>query len=228
MGRWVITSTERLEFTIVCESNVQQPHALIINPPLDVIELDSGCSASNDHLTLLPYYHNASKYIASNVFLRLVRQMNISQLLLLEPFRTKLQNLTFTKLPERLQNMASIPIDQLVHQLQTIDTEVEGGTKSYWEYLIYVILIILALVGVNVGYSKLLKPWLAKRIKRGKRTLVTTEIELVPVEAGGAVTTDRELMASTPLGSRRKEADVPQSAVRHIYPSLDVTANGQQ
>ena len=62
VGQWVVSSWEPLKFSIVCMENEGQKPLLTrqtetVNPPLDVIRLDPGCSGSSNILTLPPYYH---------------------------------------------------------------------------------------------------------------------------------------------------------------------------
>ncbi|XP_046574034.1 uncharacterized protein LOC124282108 [Haliotis rubra] len=222
-GQWVIATRERLDFTIVCESDVRRPSALTARPPLGVIRLEESCSASNDYLTLLPYYQNESRYSFEDKFLKLINRLNVTQMLLVEPLQRKTFDLKKARLPKKLRYLDKIPMDHLIEQLESMGTIEEMETGNYlWTFVMVALSVTLIIVLVTV-YSKFIKPWLAKRIRRGKHTHVASGFELVPVETEGAVTTDRERIASAPLVPGRVDGTGTTTVVRQLYPSLDVT-----
>ena len=58
-GIWIVTTQRDLLFSIVCPNYTK---VVLTKPSMAVISLDMGCSASNDHVTLTPFYH---KYICN-------------------------------------------------------------------------------------------------------------------------------------------------------------------
>jgi hypothetical protein len=56
VGTWVVVTNTPLRMTIVCES-ISGNTEIIIKPPVDLLRLKTSCSADNDCLSLLPFYH---------------------------------------------------------------------------------------------------------------------------------------------------------------------------
>ena len=58
-GTWVVVTNTPLRMTIVCES-ISGNTEIIIKPPVELLRLKTRCSASNDRLSLLPFYHQVN------------------------------------------------------------------------------------------------------------------------------------------------------------------------
>ena len=234
-GQWAIASTDVLVFTVVCKEDVRQTKTFTVNPPLGLIRLNETCSASNDHLTLLPYYHRETYHAVKDNFQNLINNANISEMLILEPLRIHFDNLTFAKVPAPLKDVDSIPMNHLVQQLQDIDTtmvNMDTGPVSHWEYFLAVIVIIIAIIVGIVMYKKFLRTWLAKLVGDRTQPDVTSDMEMVPVHTESASNTFRQQVASAPLLPDAEKAEAPRQSttapvIRHLYPGLDSSPREQ-
>ena len=68
-GIWIIAMQAELSFSIVCKNYTK---LMLPKPPISVLSLEMGCSASNDYITLMPYYHKESTYIISDIYSELL------------------------------------------------------------------------------------------------------------------------------------------------------------
>merc|ERR1712154_199398 len=60
-GLWLITTAERLSFTKTCRENPADSGIFNVEPPMAFVRLNETCSASNNHLTLQPFYRFRSQ-----------------------------------------------------------------------------------------------------------------------------------------------------------------------
>ena len=58
---------------------------MVVEPLIGVLRLDMACSASNSYLTLLPYYHQESKFEGKQMFGELLMIDNDMSMKLGEP-----------------------------------------------------------------------------------------------------------------------------------------------
>ena len=80
-GIWIIATQTKLSFSIVCKNHTK---VMLPKPPISVLSLEMGCSASNVYMTLMPYYHKESTYVISDIYSELIQLNNKSQTSLLE------------------------------------------------------------------------------------------------------------------------------------------------
>ena len=92
-----------LSFSIVCKNYTK---VILPTPPISVLSLEIGCSASNDYMTLMPYYHKESNYLISDIYSEL---NNKSQNNLWSAFTNRLPNLTKIDIPY-LKALEKIPM----------------------------------------------------------------------------------------------------------------------
>ena len=76
-GIWIIAMQAELSFSMVCKNYTK---VLLSKPPISVLSLEMGCSASNDYMTLMPYYHKESTYVISDIYSKLVQLKNKTNL----------------------------------------------------------------------------------------------------------------------------------------------------
>ena len=60
-GYWIVTTQRRLSFSVVCQTERTRVGDIRVEPPLGVVRLGMSCTASNEYMTLLPYYQEESK-----------------------------------------------------------------------------------------------------------------------------------------------------------------------
>ena len=75
-GIWIIAMQVELSFSIVCKNYTK---VMLSKPPISVLSLEMGCSASNDYMTLMSYYHKESTYVISDIHSELLQLNNKSQ-----------------------------------------------------------------------------------------------------------------------------------------------------
>ena len=90
-GLWVIGTKEKLDFAIVCHgtsggqsSKTQRLETVM--PPLSIIHLDAGCHASNNFLSLPPYYGFEEHAEISDLYDDLIKIHNTTNFRIWEPF----------------------------------------------------------------------------------------------------------------------------------------------
>ena len=75
-GIWIIATQAELSFSIVCKNYTRM---MLPKPPVSVWSLEIDCSASNDYMSLMPYYHKESTYIISDIYSELIQLNSKSQ-----------------------------------------------------------------------------------------------------------------------------------------------------
>ena len=111
---------------------------MLPKPPISVLSLELGCSASNDYMALIPYYYKESTYIISDIYSELILLNNKSQTNLWNVFISRLPNCTKIDIPEHLKTLEKIPLGHLIetlHDLQKIKKD--KGTPD-WSTLLLV------------------------------------------------------------------------------------------
>ena len=107
-GIWIIATQAELYFSIVCKNYTK---VLLSKPPISVLSLEMGCSASNDYMTLMPYCHKESTYVISDIFSELLQLNNKSQTNLWNVFTSRLPNFMKIDIPEHLKALEKILLD---------------------------------------------------------------------------------------------------------------------
>lgn len=205
-GHWVISTAERLTFSIVCEDDKNRNFIdlrenrggeVVVEPPLGIIQLRMTCSATNEHLKLLTYFQEESRYEISDSLRELLTNFRRQNVTLWDPFHKSLPQWKRIAVPARLSPISPIPMDKLISELKS-ETELENMDTSYpvWLYAVIVTpLVVVALLGImykckrNKGSVK----WFGGQRRFGG-TAVPSELPMVSVstaaddyQSGGAV-----------------------------------------
>ena len=150
-GIWIIAIQTKLSFSTVCKNYTNM---LLPKPPISGLSLEMGFSASNDYMTLMPYYHKECTYIILDIYSKLLQLNNKSQTNLWNVFTSRLPNCTKINIPEHLKAPEKIPMGHLIetiHGLQKI--EKDKGTL-HWVYFVTGVVIALLIVIVGFIYYK--------------------------------------------------------------------------
>ena len=134
-GIWIFAMQAELSFSIVCKNYTK---VMLSKPPVSVLSLEMGCTASNDYVTLMPFYHKESTYVIWDIYSELLQLNNKSQTNLWNVFTSRLPNFTKIDIPEHLKALEKIPMGDLIetlHGLQKI--EKDKGTID-WSTLLLV------------------------------------------------------------------------------------------
>lgn len=203
-GQWVVSCNEKLRLSIVCESMVPETHTVVITPPIGVVKLNMTCSASHDRMTLPPYYHNESKYTADDLFLKIAKNTNVSDMLLWKPFYETIKKFNVTKFPDKLKKIETFSMNHLVDQLSNLSEIENMDAKPKWFYAFGLGGLIAVLILMSIIYTKLLRPWFAKRrVRRSIRyASVAPELEMVPVNTAGGEYAQGGYFPSVPSNGR--------------------------
>ncbi|CAC5408705.1 unnamed protein product [Mytilus coruscus] len=65
---WAVTTINEFRITIRCDDQTNMLTDQIINPPTTIINLKRTCTATSDHLTLLPTYQMESTFLTEKTF----------------------------------------------------------------------------------------------------------------------------------------------------------------
>ena len=93
-GMWVVATHQTMKFTVVCQDPSQVQDDVMTKPPLGVITLNMSCTASNDYLSLLPFYENKIESHVQDSWGALLKLKNILKFTLWSNFSHSFPNLT--------------------------------------------------------------------------------------------------------------------------------------
>ena len=79
-GVWIITTQKDLMFSVVCQETKSKQSIVNVSTPIAKVKLELTCSAFNDYLTLLPYYHTQTEYLVEDTIIDLIKKTIISLL----------------------------------------------------------------------------------------------------------------------------------------------------
>ena len=167
-GQWAIGTKEKLDFSVVClgtagRKTVRTQTKQSVSPPLGIIQLDTGCHAVNNFLSLPPYYlfEEQATIIDPNQKLLEIRNDTLSRIW--EPFVQALPNFTKLELPENLEQVDNIPMNDLILKLRGLRrVEVEDTSWPLWAYIL-----------INLGVSTVITGllfWYFQYYKKGKHS----------------------------------------------------------
>jgi len=220
---WAITTINKFRITTRCDDDTNMSKDQIVNPPTTIINAKRTCTATSDHLTLLPTYQMKNKCLSNSTYDRFLNAFQVINTSLWEPFHAALPNFTRLELPKELKAIKQIPMNILIDKLKDlrgIEKEIvipnwgiakEGGLSAI-------------IIGIAIFfYFKCLrnKSWLAKRKGVGSGSNATNNGYLMvsaPM-AGTEVTDSREMYPSAPLmKDESKTATTTTSLLRNLYP----------
>ena len=137
-GNWIITTQRKLVFSLVCQENERGTREIEVQPPLDIIRLPMSCSASNEYMSLMPYYQKESKSEVEDSISELLLNARVANTTIWKPFHEKLPNFSSIQLPDRLQTVEQIPLRRLITELADQNELVEDTAGSYpaWLYAV--------------------------------------------------------------------------------------------
>ncbi|MEW8543129.1 MAG: hypothetical protein AB2693_06300, partial [Candidatus Thiodiazotropha sp.] len=159
-GLWIIISQKELRFSVTCQKSNSALKSLIIKPPLDVVAVNSKCEASNDYLSLMPYYMSETKQEITDEFVSMVKEnLNITSNTLWKPFLQNITHYKHTRIPNKLKSIKSIPMDSLIeelHMLRPMKPEIEIPNWAYGLISLGIALLVGIAIFVYCKYKHLL------------------------------------------------------------------------
>lgn len=116
------------------------------------------CRASNDYLSLPPFYENKIKGHVSDSWSSLLKLMNISRFSLWRNFSSNFPNATSLDIPQELKEMKQIPMPTLidyVHDYRKVT--IKDQPMSFWAYAVIIFSTVIALGVMIFCYKKCFK-----------------------------------------------------------------------
>ena len=230
---WIITTQKYLMFSVVCQEPKLKQFIVTVRASIAKVKLELSCSAFNDYLTLLPYYHTLTEYLVEDTLSDVIKNYNIFTVKICKPFHKALPEYKVLKLPKQLKSIEQIPMGNLIKQLQDLkDVSIETGIPSWGYFIIWVGLILLMVLFMFI-YCKYFRKkklcWLAKGKRNKFDSEITTRYGMVSArQSEGADYTSRAANVSLPLkdDAQRQEQRLQQAVtnvVRSLYPRLDLS-----
>lgn len=223
-GSWLVTTDSPLDFAIACHgSKYKNTFNKRIYPPLSILMLNETCTATNDYLTLLPFYNKESSYsIVDDSFTKLLHNYNITSRKLWKPFHNSLPKFNLTELPKELKDIKIIPMDNLINRLQNLQRIDVSSKFPNWVYsLIYFVIALLVGVAIFICCKcrkRLRLPCSAKREGGERKNDFAPKYgvlgQLVSAKTEGDVTTNRDVASAPMLGNPKDEIQ------NNVYPVL--------
>ena len=133
-GMWMVSTSEQLKFTTNCQ-NTNKQYEITVNYPFGVIKLNITCRASNNYLSLTPYYEKEINFQVPDQMELLLKLRNISKFTLWDEFNQTFPNLTVLEMPEELSKLKQIPMTSLmkyIHHYRKVN--VDNQSLSSWTY----------------------------------------------------------------------------------------------
>jgi len=117
---WVIIASKPLRLTITCKAISQLTSTWIyVSIPFDVINVEAGCTATSEHLTLsTTINYNSDTTISDDLVGALKRSMNMSSLALWSDFTTTLVSIADVRLPKVLPTLDFVPVNALINEVK--------------------------------------------------------------------------------------------------------------
>ncbi|VDI00665.1 Hypothetical predicted protein [Mytilus galloprovincialis] len=225
---WAVTTIKEFRITIRCDDNTNMLTDQIINPPTTIINLKRTCTATSDHLTLLPTYQMESTFLTEKTFDRFLNTFQVLNTSLWEPFHAALPNFTKLELPRELTAIKQIPMNALIEKLKNL-REIENDVVfPNWG-----VGLSMGLGAIFIGIAIFLyckffrnKSWLAKKKGESSGSNATNDgYQMVTTKMVGTEVPDsREKLPSAPLlkDDVRPKTDAT-SLLRKMYPELDTS-----
>ena len=161
-GLWLITTAERLSFTKTCRENPADSGTFNVEPPMAFVRLNETCSASNNHLTLQPFYRFRSQ-VSLEVGYKLegdiLKGLNFTDIKLWEPINRIIPKVNFSHHYKELPKIEDMKMENLVNEINSLE-EVYIQQESFWKrykFLIIgaiIVLILTILIFIKYKFSK--------------------------------------------------------------------------
>lgn len=121
-GIWAVAVEERIELSKVCDE--KKTKSVKVKPPLTLVKLPLGCSAFGTSIVLPPFYQAEEKFeLRDNV-----RELSFENGTgLWEPVIKGFPNVSLSRVPDMLQPLQKINLEQLLDKLSEIQRRDNNG-----------------------------------------------------------------------------------------------------
>lgn len=147
-GLWIISSRHAVTFNVNCEKK-SFSKTVRTDPPVDILKIESSCTAYSDYLSLPPFYRLSSKYVLDNDAIKLRDILKNQSLDLWEDFENNTNIKIWNK--QDLSVIKEKPIGQLLKDLEMKTIKVNQNEYTWWQIMIS-IFIITILIAIIIRY----------------------------------------------------------------------------
>ena len=215
-GTWVVVTNMPLRMTIVCES-ISDNKEIIIKPPVDMLRLKTSCSANNDRLSLLPFYHLETRVNIDEPFDKFIKNYNWTYSNTWNDFHKCVPNFNYKDLPKELSAIESISTDSLISELNKVEEiSIEPEPKSLipsWVSIMSTIFIIVLIV-IVCCMGKKFKHWLTLNLAKTRQTSAASD-GLVGVDNTKGVGAAIRVNTSSPSAKNIRISKSLESSKQH-------------
>jgi hypothetical protein len=226
-GTWVVVTNTPLRMTIDCES-ISDNKEIIIKPPVDLLRLNTSCSANDDCLSLLPFYHLETQVYIDEPYDKFIKNYNWTYSNTWNDFHKCVPNFNYKDLPKELSAIESISTDSLISELNKVEEiSIEPEPKSLipsWVSIMSTIFIIVLIV-IVCCMGKKFKHWLTLNLAKTRQTSAASD-GLVGVDntkgVGAAIRVNtsspsaKNIIISKSLESSKQHAEKEELPLRNF------------
>ncbi|ESP03464.1 hypothetical protein LOTGIDRAFT_171401 [Lottia gigantea] len=130
-GMWMVVTHRPIRFSIVCHQTSFVHQSVVIRPPIQSITLPQSCKAQNDFLELPAHFSNESSYMDSTSFPNVTAIFEKTIQDLWQPYITKFENYSLTKLPPKLEHITDIPMKELTYEIENLQKLEHEATEKW-------------------------------------------------------------------------------------------------
>ena len=148
-GLWLVTTAKRLTFTRTCQEPSYEPKTFFVEPPLSLVRMKETCTATNNELTLQPFYKITSELNMGIDFEMggdVLNGTSFGNIQLWEPVHHVIQKINLSCQYRDLPDIEEMKMEHLVNEINSLQ-EVKVIEKSFWQkYQLVIIGSILILI----------------------------------------------------------------------------------
>ena len=135
------------------------------------------CSASNAHISLLPYFQKESKFNVQHHYENLKSKFNVTSIQLWHPFTAAFPNFSYPELPKPLKSMKMIPMPHFISELH--DATNIDNSWPHWHILSSGIGFTIGIIVILICCAKFIRVRLRRSKGYANGTKKTKEYSVV-------------------------------------------------
>ena len=148
-GKWVITTNEDLILVINCK-NKQESTEIRVRAPVGIISLQETCSASNEFLTLPPFYERESKFNVEISESEFFKNYNKTRSHFWNPIKHKFPTFDPVKVTNKLETLKKFSVENLEQELDKMYYQTDDSKWEFpeWIWTLFLFIIIILVLSV--------------------------------------------------------------------------------
>lgn len=142
---WVIVTSKRLRLSVTCkQGNNLESSWVDVKSPFDIVSIPTGCTATNDYLTLTATFDYGTTIPVKDDFVNIMtKTINMSVLTMWKDYNDKLIDYEPIDIPKTLPSLNYIPMDSLINEISLAK---ENQSKRYMNVISFVVFGVVALI----------------------------------------------------------------------------------